>query len=281
MTGGIPWSIPSPSVHYNTRTKITECPFRSNDFFCLECTFPKIISTQNLTRWQYKLPVPDAWLDLPLATNMPVKRGLAQNAKKEIVVPDKSQEVVIHAPETEGPKDSKGVSVLKPIKREELKVTGLQIGIAVAIALVSIGVALGVRFATDSPPVLVLALGAAALAFPLSWVGYRFLRDDELGGYMGNELYVRVAACAGVFCGLMGALLVPGLLFWQRDIVHRQRAFLRGIAARNDCGRDCWLAAVSRTRIRSKSVALCSVLGSNASTGDIVRSRTRRTSLQW
>lgn len=127
------------------------------------------------------------------------KKGPCPKCKKEIVVPDKSQEVVIHAPETEGPKDSKGVSVLKPIKREELKVTGLQIGIAVAIALVSIGVALGVRFATDSPPVLVLALGAAALAFPLSWVGYRFLRDDELGGYMGNELYVRVAACAGVF----------------------------------------------------------------------------------
>lgn len=127
------------------------------------------------------------------------KKGPCPKCKKEIVVPDKTQEVVIHAPETEGPKDSKGVSVLKPIKREELKVTGLQIGIAVGIVIVSIALAVGVRIATDSPPVAVLALGAIALSFPLSWVGYRFLRDDELGGYMGNELNVRVAACAAVF----------------------------------------------------------------------------------
>jgi hypothetical protein len=127
------------------------------------------------------------------------KKGPCPKCKKEIVVPDKTQEVVIHAPETEGPKDSKGVSVLKPIKREELKVTGLQIGIAVGIAVVSIALAVGVRFATDSPPVPILALGAVVLSFPLSWVGYRFLRDDELGGYMGNELNIRVASCAAVF----------------------------------------------------------------------------------
>ena len=127
------------------------------------------------------------------------KKGPCPKCKKEIVVPDKSQEVVIHAPETEGPKDSKGVSVLKPIKREELKITGLQIGIAAGIAVVSIALALGIRFATTSPPIAILALGAIAISFPLSWVGYRFLRDDELGGYMGNELHIRVAACAAIF----------------------------------------------------------------------------------
>jgi hypothetical protein len=127
------------------------------------------------------------------------KKGPCPKCKKEIVVPDKSQEVVIHAPQTEGPKDSKGVSVLKPIKREELKVTPLQIGIAVGIAVVSIAFAVGIRVATESPPVPILALGAFALSFPLAWVGYRFLRDDELGGYMGNELNIRVAACAAVF----------------------------------------------------------------------------------
>jgi len=127
------------------------------------------------------------------------KKGPCPKCKKEIVVPDKSQEVVIHAPETDGPKDSKGVSVLKPLKREELKVSRLQIGIAVGIAVLSLAVALGIRFATSSPPTVILALGSIALSFPLSWVGYRFLRDDELGGYMGNELHVRVAACAVIF----------------------------------------------------------------------------------
>jgi hypothetical protein len=132
------------------------------------------------------------------------KKGPCPKCKKEIVVPDKSEQVVIHAPETDVPKDSKGISVLKPIKRTELKLTRLQIGIAAGVTLASITLALVVRFATDTPPVPILALGAIALSFPLSWVGYRFLRDDELGGYMGNELYVRLAACSVIFAVTWG-----------------------------------------------------------------------------
>ena len=50
------------------------------------------------------------------------KKGPCPKCKKEIMVPDKAQEVVIHAPEVSGPKDSKGVAVLKPIKRGEFRV---------------------------------------------------------------------------------------------------------------------------------------------------------------
>src|SRR6056297_1201645 len=51
------------------------------------------------------------------------KKGPCPKCKAEIMIPDKSDEVVIHAPEHSGPKDSQGRSVLKPIEREEVRVT--------------------------------------------------------------------------------------------------------------------------------------------------------------
>ena len=106
--------------------------------------------------------------------------------------------MVIHAPEV-GPKDSKGVSVLKPIRRKELKLTRSQIGIAVGFAAGSLLLAIVGRFAFATPPWWYLALGAIALAFPIAWTGYTFLRDDELGGFTGRELLVRVGICAAAF----------------------------------------------------------------------------------
>ena len=47
----------------------------------------------------------------------------APTAASPITIPSKSEEVVIHSPENEGPKDAKGRPVFKPIKREETKIT--------------------------------------------------------------------------------------------------------------------------------------------------------------
>lgn len=127
------------------------------------------------------------------------KKGPCPKCKKEIVVPDKSQEVVIHAPETAAPKDSKGVSVLKPIKRTEFKLSTLQIVIGASIAVFALVMAIVGRFAFTQLPWWYLATGAVILSYPVAWAGYAFLRDDELGGYMGKELTLRVASCAGVF----------------------------------------------------------------------------------
>jgi hypothetical protein len=140
------------------------------------------------------------------------KKGPCPKCKKEIVVPDKTQEVVIHAPELEGPKDSKGQSVLKPIKRSELQLTRLQIGIAAGCTIAAIALAAIARFAMAPVPTWFLAMGTVVLAFPIAWVGYRFLRDDELGGYMGNELKVRVGACAAIFAVTWG--LYWGLAYY-------------------------------------------------------------------
>ena len=66
------------------------------------------------------------------------KQGPCPKCKQTITVPDKSQEVVIHAPENYGPKDAGGRPVLKPIKRVEFTPNGFQIVVAIGVAAVSI-----------------------------------------------------------------------------------------------------------------------------------------------
>ena len=51
------------------------------------------------------------------------KSGPCPSCRKVIKIPDKSEEVVIHAPEQSGPKDSTGKSVLKPLRRKEVKLS--------------------------------------------------------------------------------------------------------------------------------------------------------------
>jgi hypothetical protein len=153
------------------------------------------------------------------------KKGPCPKCKKEIIVPEKGEEVVIHAPETEGPKDSKGVAVLKPIKRAELNLSRTQIGIAAGIAVLSIVLALVGRFAFSPAPAWYLAFGALALSFPIAWVGYRFLRDDELGGYLGNELSIRLAACAAIFSVTWGLYWFLSYYFGYKSLAEVEGLF--------------------------------------------------------
>ncbi len=127
------------------------------------------------------------------------KKGPCPKCKKEIVVPDESQVVVIHAPETSGPKNSQGVAVLNPIRRKEFRVGWkMLIGAGVG-ALTVIGLAIWVRLSGSPPPSGLLVAGAIAVAPPIVMLAYTFLRDDELEGYTGREYLVRTAICSLVF----------------------------------------------------------------------------------
>lgn len=127
------------------------------------------------------------------------KTGPCPNCSKPITIPAKSEEVVIHAPEHEGPADSKGRPIFKPLRREEVKFT-LPIALTIiASSVVALGVALLVRFMTAEPPTSLLVLGTMLLAPPLVYAGYWFLRDDELAGFQGTELVVRCAIVSAVF----------------------------------------------------------------------------------
>ncbi len=127
------------------------------------------------------------------------KTGPCPKCKKQLVVPDKSQEVVIHVPETAGPKDTKGVAVLKPLKRAEFKLSGIELLLAGVLSVCSVGFAIYARFGFSEVPWWIPALGVLVLAFPLAWIGYTFFHDDELAEYSGKERLSRVGACAAVF----------------------------------------------------------------------------------
>lgn len=142
------------------------------------------------------------------------KSGPCPKCKTVIKIPDKSEEVVVHAPQDFGPKDSTGRSVLKPIFREETKVTSVGIALLVASMVVVLGGALAVRFLASSEagiPLPVLVVGAIALAPPLSWAGYAFLRNQELDSYHGMEMWGRVIGTSLVFAVLW--LFFPAVLY--------------------------------------------------------------------
>ncbi len=129
------------------------------------------------------------------------KSGPCPSCRKVIKIPDKAEEVVIHAPEQSGPKDSKGKSVLKPLRRSEVKVSMPVMLAAGLTTFIVFGLALGIRLTGEAPPTALLAIGSLLLAPPLVFLGYWFLRDDELEGYRGRELLVRCGICAAIFAG--------------------------------------------------------------------------------
>ncbi len=140
------------------------------------------------------------------------KKGPCPKCKKEITIPAAEEKVVIHAPEDAAPKDSKGVSVLKPITRQEFKVgkvTWIVCGLAV---LAILGTAIGYRVSGTPPTTAILAIGAILLAPPIVMLGYTFFRDDELEGYEGQEYWIRTAICSALFAASW--LIYVGLAYY-------------------------------------------------------------------
>jgi hypothetical protein len=148
------------------------------------------------------------------------KQGPCPKCKTVIKVPEKTEEVVIHEPESFGPKDTKGRAVLKPIARKEAKFSPVLAAVA-GISSLLVLVAAWMLRGQASP--LLLGIGALVLAPPLAWSGYAFLRDDEYEPFRGRELWVRVGACSLVYALLWG--LIPliagyGLRLDELELIH-------------------------------------------------------------
>ena len=141
------------------------------------------------------------------------QKGPCPSCKTVISIPEKSEEVVIHAPEVAGPTDSKGRSVVTPIFRQEVRVTRTAvIGVVVAVLLV-LGIAFGLRVYDGKVPLFIKVLGAISVAPPLVWAAYEVLRDSELEPYRGQEFWVRGLSCAAVYAVLWAIYaLVPGIV---------------------------------------------------------------------
>jgi hypothetical protein len=133
------------------------------------------------------------------------KEGPCPKCKQKIRVPDASEQIVVHAPESSGPKDAAGRPVLKPLTRVESKVTRTRVAIAVVSVLAMIGAAIGIRIGfPEAPPWWSLFGGALLIGPPVVWAGYAFLRDQELAAYSGRELWLRVIVCSIAFAALWG-----------------------------------------------------------------------------
>lgn len=127
------------------------------------------------------------------------KSGPCPKCKSTIKIPEKSEEVVIHAPKVDTPTDSKGKSVIAPIRRQETKLSMSVIVGASLGAIITLGLALAFGISKTPPPGAMLCLGAFALAIPLVVAGYWFLQSDELEGFKGKEMWVRTGIVATVF----------------------------------------------------------------------------------
>jgi hypothetical protein len=140
------------------------------------------------------------------------KTGACPKCKGSIQIPELSDEIVIHEAELEaGAKDSKGRSVLKPIKRKEAKFS-INIFVAVAgLVVLSVAIAwlLG-RNDLGESLFWVLAGGSILLGPPLAYAGYTFLRNDEMGYYQGTSVLLRSLACGLVYALLWGVYLFVG-----------------------------------------------------------------------
>src|SRR5262245_26403092 len=137
------------------------------------------------------------------------KSGPCPKCKVVIKIPDKSQEVVIHAPEDYGPKGASGQAVFKPIARSEVRLAVPQIAIIVgSVLVVLIGAVLLRTMVPDKHSMqfqIIMGLAAALLGPPLAFASYTFLRDDELEPYRGMEVLLRALACGLVYAAIWGA----------------------------------------------------------------------------
>lgn len=138
------------------------------------------------------------------------KEGPCPKCKKIIKVPSADEQVVVHAPEHSGPKDSKGRAILKPISRQDTRLSGLIITLILAGIALFIGSAILIRGMYPDKnllPYWLLALGAVLVAVPISFAAYTFLRNQEAAAFAGQDLWVRIGICSGVYAALW--LLMP------------------------------------------------------------------------
>jgi hypothetical protein len=127
-----------------------------------------------------------------------------------IRIPDKSQEVIIHAPPEAGPKGQSGVGLTRPIFRREVVITPLWWTVTLGLIATFFILAVVLRWQIAdkaSFPLWILIAGAVTVAVPAVYAAYGLLRDIELGAFLGRELWIRVVICAALYAALW--ILMP------------------------------------------------------------------------
>jgi hypothetical protein len=134
------------------------------------------------------------------------KSGPCPKCKRTLQVPDKAQEVKVHAPEefAGGGKGVSGKLVIKPEAFRPAKVEPVKAVLIVAAVLIGLVVAwVGGRTKLFNNPI-VTTVALLIVSPPLVVAAYSVLRDEELEPYGGKELYIRASLCALGYMALWG-----------------------------------------------------------------------------
>jgi predicted Zn finger-like uncharacterized protein len=138
------------------------------------------------------------------------QKGPCPKCKQEIQVPEKAEDVVIHAPEEVSAGEQRAKRASRPIVRKETKVTPVSIVAVVGAIVTVLVIAVILRSSIAGAEQLagwakwVLGAGAWLLGPPLALAGYTFLRDAELDPFRGRELAIRSIICGTVYAILWG-----------------------------------------------------------------------------
>ena len=155
---------------------------------------------------------PGCFTKFTVADKFAGQKGPCKKCKTIIEIPKLEEQVVIHAPDHHeaGAVGASGRHALKTYRRQDTKFQPLVFAGAMGGVLVLLLVALLLRGTDAAQSWYVLGLGAVLLGPLLSWAGYSFLRDDELEGYAGLNLWLRSLACGLVYALLWGVYLFIG-----------------------------------------------------------------------
>lgn len=167
---------------------------------------------------------PGCFTKFTVADKFAGQKGPCKKCKTIIEIPKLEDQVIIHAAEHEaGAVGVSGRHVLKTYKRQDTKFRPLVFAGVVGAVLVLLLVALVLRGTAASQNTWILAGGAVLLGPLLSWGGYTFLRDDELEGYSGPNLWLRSLACGLVYALLWYVYTFIGGIWFGPD------AFAKGL----------------------------------------------------
>ena len=134
------------------------------------------------------------------------KTGPCPKCKTTIRVPEKSEEVQVHAPTKfgEGGRSVTGELLTKPIERKVVSLNPV-VGVAIvgaALVVLAVTWVIG-RAGLFEGNLVASGIGLLLISPPLVVAGYTFLRsEDELEPYRGLVLYIRAGICSLAYIGL-------------------------------------------------------------------------------
>ena len=148
--------------------------------------------------------------------------GPCPKCRVTIRIPDKSQEVVIHAPAEASLKGKADALVSRPIFRREVVITPLLWTVILGVIATLFALAVLMRWQIADKinfPLGILIAGSLIVAIPAVYAGYGVLRDSELESFLGRELWIRVAACAAIYAALWLIMPVTSYAFHGYDTI--------------------------------------------------------------